>query len=61
MPRWLRALIAGYGAKKLGGGCLSTIVIFVIIYFALGQCNHATTHGSIQPASQEKTALAHRR
>jgi hypothetical protein len=40
MPNWLRALIAGYGAKKLGGGCFSTILIFVVIYFVLGQCNH---------------------
>lgn len=40
MPNWLRALIAGYGAKKLGGGCFSTILIFVVLYYALGQCNH---------------------
>jgi len=39
MPKWLRALIAGYGAKKLGGGCLSTIIIFIVIYYALGTCN----------------------
>ncbi len=39
MPNWLRALIAGYGAKKLGGGCLSTIIVFVVIYYALGTCN----------------------
>jgi hypothetical protein len=41
MPNWLRALIAGYGAKKLGGGCISTIVIFFILYWLLGQngCN----------------------
>jgi hypothetical protein len=39
MPKWLKALIAGYGAKKLGGGCLSTILIFFVIYWALGQCN----------------------
>jgi hypothetical protein len=39
MNRLFRALIAGYGAKKLGGGCLSTILIFIIIYWALGQCN----------------------
>ncbi len=38
MPSWLRALIAGFGAKKLGGGCLSTILIFIIIYYALGHC-----------------------
>ena len=36
MPRWLRALIAGYGAKKLGGGCLSTILIFIVLYWLLG-------------------------
>jgi hypothetical protein len=39
MNRFFRALIAGYGAKKMGGGCLSTIVIFVVIYYLLGQCN----------------------
>lgn len=39
MNNIFRALIAGYGAKKLGGGCLSTIVVFIIIYVALGQCN----------------------
>jgi hypothetical protein len=37
MPNWLRALLAGYGAKKLGGGCLSTIVIFLVLYWLLGQ------------------------
>lgn len=41
MPKWLRALIAGYGAKKLGGGCLTTIIIFVVIYYALGTCNRS--------------------
>lgn len=39
MPGCFRALIAGWGAKKLGGGCLSTIVIFLLIYWLLGQCN----------------------
>jgi hypothetical protein len=33
-----RGLIAGYGAKKLGGGCLGTIVVFAIIWMLLGQC-----------------------
>jgi len=37
MNKLIRALIAGYGAKKLGGGCLGTIVVFIIIYWALGQ------------------------
>lgn len=39
MQNWLKALIAGYGAKKLGGGCLSTILVFVIIWYLLGHCN----------------------
>jgi hypothetical protein len=39
MNRFFKLLIAGWGAKKLGGGCLSTIVIFIIIYVLLGQCN----------------------
>lgn len=39
MQNWLKALIAGYGAKKLGGGCISTVIIFVIIYWLLGNCN----------------------
>lgn len=39
MNKFFRALIAAWGAKKLGGGCLSTIVIFIVIYMLLGQCN----------------------
>ena len=39
MNNIFRGLIAGYGAKKLGGGCLSTILIFIVIYYALGTCN----------------------
>lgn len=38
MNRFFRALIAGYGAKKLGGGCFGTIVIFLILYWLLGYC-----------------------
>jgi len=34
-----KGLLAGYGAMKLGGGCLGTIVVFVIIYFLLNQCS----------------------
>lgn len=50
MPNWLRALIAGYGAKKLGGGCFTTILVFVVIYFLLGQCNHTVVqHAAINP------------
>jgi hypothetical protein len=39
MNKLFKTLIAGYGAKKLGGGCLTTILVFIIIYVALGQCN----------------------
>ncbi len=39
MNNFFRALIAGYGAKKLGGGCLGTIVVFILIWVALGQCS----------------------
>ena len=39
MNKLIRALIAGYGAKKLGGGCLGTIVVFIILYWLLGYAN----------------------
>jgi len=39
MNSFFKTIIAGWGAKKLGGGCLSTIIIFVLIYMALGQCS----------------------
>lgn len=32
-----RGIIAAIGAWKLGGGCFSTIVIFLIIYWLLGK------------------------
>ena len=41
MNSFFKTIIAGYGAKTLGGGCFSTIIIFVLIYFALGQCNRS--------------------
>jgi hypothetical protein len=36
MNNFFKAIIAGYGAKKLGGGCLGTIIVFVIIWWLLG-------------------------
>jgi hypothetical protein len=41
MPNWLRALLAGWGASKLGGGCLGTILVFIVLYWLLGHsgCN----------------------
>jgi len=57
MNRFFRFLIAGWGAKKLGGGCLSTIVIFIIIYMLLGQCNQQTkAAGKYTPAKAQTTA-----
>lgn len=38
MNNIFKGLIAGYGAKKLGSGCLGTIVVFAIIWMILGQC-----------------------
>lgn len=35
MNRLFAALGAGWGAKKLGGGCFSTILIFLLLYFLL--------------------------
>ncbi|HEY0971596.1 MAG TPA: hypothetical protein VGE02_11570 [Gemmatimonadales bacterium] len=37
MSKLLRALAAGYGAKKLGGGCISTVLIFIVLYWLLGR------------------------
>lgn len=42
MNNFFRALIAGYGAKKLGGGCFGTILVFVLIWVALGQCSFSS-------------------
>ncbi len=39
MNNLVRGLLAGYGAKKLGGGCLGTIAVFFIIYWLLGNVN----------------------
>ncbi|MDR7132480.1 hypothetical protein J2X69_004851 [Algoriphagus sp. 4150] len=39
MNNLFKGLIAGYGAYKLGGGCLGTILVFVIIFMLLGQCS----------------------
>jgi hypothetical protein len=62
MNSFFKTIIAGWGAKKLGGGCLSTIIIFVLIYMALGQCDR-TPQRSVSvhkaPTSQEVAAIKH--
>lgn len=32
-----KTLIAGFTAKKLGGGCITTIIIFIVVYYLLGK------------------------
>ena len=32
MSKLLRGVVAGYGAKKLGGGCFSTVIIFLLLW-----------------------------
>ncbi len=56
MNNFFRTIIAGYGAKKLGGGCFSTIIIFIVIYYALGQCNRPavrTSEKNLNPKNVE--------
>lgn len=39
MKKLLQILLAGWGAKKIGGGrcgCIGTIVVFIILYVILG-------------------------
>lgn len=36
MNGFFKTILAGWGAKKLGGGCIGTIIIFFIIYWLLG-------------------------
>lgn len=48
MNNFFRALIAGYGAKKLGGGCLGTVIVFIVIWMALGQCSWRTVEDSVR-------------
>ena len=34
-----RDLLAGLGAWKLGGGCFSTVLIFILLFWMLGYVN----------------------
>ena len=36
VSKLLRGVAAGWGAKKLGGGCLSTVIVFVVLWYLLG-------------------------
>jgi len=39
MNNLFRGLLSGIGAWKLGGGCLGTIVVFIVIWLLLGTCS----------------------
>lgn len=56
MNNFFRGIIAAWGAKKLGGGCLSTIIIFVLIYTMLGKCN--STPRTAQQGQQARPVAA---
>ena len=61
MNNLFRGLLAGYGAKKLGGGCFSTILIFIVLWVLLGQCGAALTPQDLDdpvPAATVETAPA---
>ena len=57
MNNIFKALIAGWGAKKLGGGCLSTILVFVIIYWALGQCGNTSKRNQVPEKVQHTQTI----
>lgn len=49
MNNFFRGIIAAWGAKKLGGGCFSTIIIFIIIWVLLGKCNEKSRAATVLP------------
>lgn len=58
MNNFFRGIIAAWGAKKLGGGCLSTIIIFVLIYSLLGKCNNNNAKAATVSHKIPQTAVA---
>jgi len=54
MNNFFRGIIAAWGAKKLGGGCFSTIVIFIVIWVLLGKCNQKS-EATTRPTAQVST------
>lgn len=53
MNNFFRGIIAAYGAKKLGGGCFSTVVIFIIIWVLLGKCNQQSNSAPYIPKTTQ--------
>ncbi|MEJ0055950.1 MAG: hypothetical protein WDN75_10030 [Bacteroidota bacterium] len=56
MNNLFKGLLAGWGASKLGGGCLGTILVFAIIWWLLGTCD-GDQHASLQRKSQAEIAV----
>jgi hypothetical protein len=36
VSKLLRGVAAGWGAKKMGGGCFGTIIVFIVLWYVLG-------------------------
>ncbi len=36
MSKLLRGVASGWGASKLGGGCFTTVLVFVLLWWLLG-------------------------
>ncbi len=58
MNNLFRGLLAGYGAKKLGGGCFSTILVFVLLWVLLGQCGATYAPTEAEAARVESVSAA---
>ncbi len=56
MNNFFRTIIAAWGARKLGGGCLSTVVIFIVIYTLLGKCNNQPVRAAARTYQQKVQA-----
>lgn len=52
MNNLFRGLLAGYGAKKLGGGCFSTVLVFVLLWVLLGQCGATYAPDDATPSAR---------
>jgi hypothetical protein len=39
MNSFFKTLLAGLGAYKWGSGIIGTLLVFIVIYFLLGQCS----------------------
>jgi len=42
MNNIFKTLIAGAAARKFGGGCLGSILVFALVWVVLGQCSNST-------------------